>query len=99
MLPLMVHTEDGAYTQGEVFSKAFTEDEESANLDSGLLDLVPRSNKVVGTSRVFDTEPGETFEGCLRIGPEAMLIEGGHIEPVKARTQRRVATAANLKQP
>lgn len=84
LLPLMVHTEDGSYGQFEEFDKDFTEDEETANLESGLLEIVPREYKVVGGSVVHDTKPGDTFKAALPVGVEALLVEGGHIERVQA---------------
>jgi hypothetical protein len=80
LLPLTVHTADNAYNQGDVFEREFSEVEEAANLDSGLLELQPMTYKVVGGSVVFDTPPGETFEKALRIGVEGLLVAGGHIE-------------------
>ena len=92
LLPLTVHTEDGAYTQGETFEKDFSEDEEAANLQSGLLEIVPIEYKVVGSSIVHGTLPGGTFTAALRVGEEALLVSGGHIERLveqsKAKTKR-----------
>ena len=91
LLPLMVHTGDGSYAQGEEFAKEFTEEEETENLKSGLLELVPLKYKVVGGSRVHDTNPGDEFEAAIGIGQEALLIAGGHIElvePSKPKTRK-----------
>lgn len=79
LLPLVVHTGDGSYTQGEVFEKDFTVEDEATNLDSGLLELVPCVYRVVGGSRVFDTAPGDEFEAAMRLGQEQLLMAGGHI--------------------
>jgi len=89
LLPLRVHTEDGSYEQGEEFDKEFTADEEAANLESGLLEIVPRTYRVVGNSIVHETSPGDTFEAALTIGVEALLVDGGHIkrEDKPAKTQ------------
>ena len=81
-LPLTVHTEDGAYVQGEEFEKEFSEEEEAANLASGLLEVVPREYRVVGGSVVHGAEPGEILVIALPMGQERLLMEGGHIEPV-----------------
>jgi hypothetical protein len=92
MLPLLVHTEDGSYAQGEEFEKEFTEDEETENLKSGLLELVPLKYKVIGESRVHDTNPGDEFEAAIGIGQEALLIAGGHVElvePPKPKTRKK----------
>ena len=92
MLPLTVHTEDGSYIQGQEFAKDFSEEEEAANLDSGLLELVECRYRVVGGSHVFETAPGDEFTAAMRIGQEALLVAGGHIEridePVVATPQR-----------
>jgi hypothetical protein len=85
MLPLVVHTQDGSYEQHEEFDHTFTEEEEAANLKSGLLEIVPRRYKVIGGSDVYETPPGREFEAALPIGNEALLIEGGHIERVEAK--------------
>jgi len=83
LLPLEVHTEDGSYGQGEEFEKEFSEDEETVNLASGLLEIVPREYLVIGSSNVHGADPGETFTLGLRIGEEALLVQGGHIERVE----------------
>lgn len=86
LLPLTVHTEDGAYTQGEEFEKDFTADEEEANVKSGLLEIVPRQYRVIGDSKVYGVakgDPDPTFTAGLPIGNEAQLIAGGHIERVE----------------
>jgi len=82
LLPLTVHTEDGSYTQGEEFAKDFSPEDEATNVESGLLEIVPRRYKVIGESNVHGANPGEEFEAALLLGQEAALIEGGHIEPV-----------------
>ena len=82
-LPLTVHTEDGSYTQGEEFEKDFSEEDEATNLDSGLLEIVPCKYRVIGGSKVFDTKPGGEFEAAMRIGQEATLMAGGHIERIE----------------
>jgi hypothetical protein len=85
LLPLRVHTEDGSYGQGETFEKEFTEDEERANLESGLLELQPSKYKVAGSSEVDGHAQGEEFEAAIPLGREALLIEGGHIERVEKK--------------
>lgn len=84
LLPLTVHTEDGAYVQGETFEKEFSEAEERENVQSGLLEIVPQTYKVVGSNVVHETEPGETFERALFLGEEALLIQSGQVELVEA---------------
>jgi hypothetical protein len=89
LLPLMVHTSDASYTQDDVFEHTFTEDEETENVRSGLLEIVPRTYKVIGGSEVFETPPGEEFERALPLGIEALLVEGGHIERVEKPAKRK----------
>lgn len=89
LLPLLVHTEEGSYKQGEEFEKDFSPDEEAANLHSGLLEIVPREYKVIGGSTVHDAKPGEVFTRALLIGEEAALVEGGHIERVNKATPKK----------
>ena len=84
LLPLLVHTEDGSFAQGEEFEKDFSADDEATNLESGLLALVPCEYKVVGDTRVYDTEPGGTFTAALTIGQEQHLVDAGHVERVEA---------------
>lgn len=79
MLPLLVN---GEHKQGDVFDHEFTEEEEMANLTSGLLEIVPRKYKVVGGSEVYGTQPGDEFEMALTIGQEAHLVNAGHVERV-----------------
>jgi hypothetical protein len=82
LLPLTVHTTDGAYTQGETFQADFTWEQEAENLDSGLLEVQPSEYEVLA-GRVFETEAGETFTAALRLGNEQQLVEGGVIKPVE----------------
>ena len=74
--------------------KDFTADDELANVESGLLGIVPLTYKVVGTSNVHGADPGEQFTLPLLLGQEQLLIEGGHIElvePEKAKPARKPA--------
>jgi len=81
-LPLLVHTDDGTYGQGEVFEKDFSPGDELENLESGLLELVPSKYKVVGETQVHGANPGEEFEAALPLGQEQALL-GSHIERVE----------------
>ena len=85
LLPLMVHTEDGSYTQFEEFEKDFTPDEEQANVNSGLLAIVPRKYRVlVGEWNGVKADAEDpTVEAALLIENEAALLQGGHIERVE----------------
>jgi hypothetical protein len=90
LLPLLVQPrEGGSYEQGQEFESAFTEDEETANLANGLLEIVPQRYKVIGGSDVYETPPGEEFERALPLGQEALLIEGGHIERVEKPARKK----------
>jgi hypothetical protein len=87
ILPLLVFDDAGGeHKQGDTFEKEFpSASEEDTAIDTGLLEIVPRTYKVVGTSRVFETAPGDQFEKGLRMGQEAALIAGGHIERVDTK--------------
>jgi hypothetical protein len=95
-LPLLVHTEDGSYSQGEEFEKEFSEEDERTNLESGLLAIVPRKYKVISDSVVHDTQPGGEFEAAIPVGQEALLVAVGHIErvdkPVKESKKKEAKT-------
>jgi hypothetical protein len=82
LLPLLVHTADNAYAQGDEFEQEFTAEDEATNLASGLLELLPNTYRVVGGSEVHGAKPGETFTMPLPLGQEALLVQGGHIERV-----------------
>lgn len=77
LLPLLINGEHG---QGDVFDLELSEADEADNLASGLLEIVPATYKVTGESRVFDTEPGGTFQRALTVGQEGLLVKGGFIE-------------------
>lgn len=69
-----------AYADG-VFEHEFTATEERDALDSGLLEIVPRTYLVL-SNNYSAAGQGETFEGALLVDNEAALILGGHIERV-----------------
>lgn len=89
LLPLTVHTTDASYGQHDEFEHEFTEEEETANVKSGLLAIVPQRYRVIGGSVVHDTAPGGEFEMALPMGNEALLIEGGHIERVDKPAKKK----------
>jgi hypothetical protein len=93
LLPLTVHTEDGAYKQGDEFEKDLSAVDEAENLASGLLELQPMTYRVVGESRVHETNPGDTFEMALPLGQEELLVAGGHIERVEEKPKRKAKEA------
>lgn len=80
LLPLLVHTKDASYGQGEEFEKEFSAEDEAENLASGLLELVPSWYRVCGTSNVFENKPGSRFQAAIPLAQEALLVQGGHIE-------------------
>lgn len=80
--PLLVHTDNASYAQGEEFDHEFSVEDEATNLASGLLELLPRTYRVIGGSEVHGAKPGETFTMSIPLGQEALLVQGGHIERV-----------------
>jgi len=88
LLPVLV---DGEYGQGDEFEKELTPEEELANVQSGLLEIMPQTYKVIGASTVWDAAPGEEFERALTLGEEQLLVEGGHIERVEKPAPKRRA--------
>lgn len=73
-----------AYDAG-VFERDFTVVEEQDALSSGLLELVPRTYKVLSNN--YEVPQGEEFEAAFRIETEAALIDGGHIRRVNKRVK------------
>jgi hypothetical protein len=83
LLPVKVQPrEGGSYEQHEEFETSFTQDEETENVRSGLIEIVPVRYRVIGGSTVHETAPGDEFTLALPMGNEALLIQGGHIERV-----------------
>jgi hypothetical protein len=90
LLPLAVQPrEGGSYGQHEEFDTDLTEDEETENVRSGLLEIVPVLYRVTGGSVVHGTEPGGEFYASLPIGNEAQLVQGGHIERVEKPASKK----------
>jgi len=93
LLPLTVTPRDvepghEGYKQGEEFECEFPVDEERNYLDGGLLEIVPREYKVVGTSVVHGHQPGESFLMALPRGEEELLL-GYHLERVDAKSKAK----------
>lgn len=86
LLPLLVN---GEYGQGDEFELELSDEEEASHLAAGLLEIVPRDYKVVGDSRVWDTDPGDTFTRALTLGEERHLVDGGFIERVAEKPARK----------
>lgn len=64
-----------------VFERDFTPTEERDHLNSGLLELVPRTYKVL-SNNFSAGQQGDTFEAAYLVEIEQALIQGGHIERV-----------------
>lgn len=64
----------------DVFERDLTVIEEKDALDSGLLELVPRTYRVLSDN--YAHPQGEEFDAAFRIETEAALISGGHIKRV-----------------
>jgi hypothetical protein len=73
----------GAFAEG-VFEREFTVMQEKDWLDSGLLELVPRTYRVLSDNYEAG-RPGDLVELALLIENEAALIFGGHIERVDSK--------------
>jgi hypothetical protein len=71
--------------QGDEFDAELAPADELANVNSGLLEILPQRYRVVGGSQVYETAPGEEFEAALLLENEAALIQGGHIERVEKK--------------
>lgn len=53
---------------------------------AGLIEIRPRTYKVVGSAEVHDTAPGATFEAALPLDQETALLAGNHLEVVAEET-------------
>lgn len=69
---------------GDLFEHEFAADEESDLLAAGRIEIVPRAYRVVGTSRVLETDPGDELLAALTVAQEAQLIAGGHLKRRRA---------------
>jgi len=83
---------EAVYEPGE-FERDWTVEQENDALASGLVEIVPRTYKVVGDSRVYETAPGDTFEAGLRIEQEKALVDGGHVALVEDAKKPKAAAA------
>ena len=93
LLPVLVN---GEHSQGDEFDYEFDKPEdERANIDSGLLEIVPRRYRVTSDSEVYGVRAGDddpTFEAALLMEPEQFLLEAGHIarvDPEKPKATRK----------
>jgi hypothetical protein len=89
LLPVLVN---GEFGQGDEFDYEFTVDEEKTNVESGLLEVVPRKYRVLVDTEVYgvrgsDLDP--TFEAAMLIEQESMLTVGGHIQRVEDPPAKR----------
>lgn len=80
-----------AFQTGE-FEHEFTVTEERGWVDSGLLEIVPRTYRVLVDTAVHGvkgTDPDPTFEAALLIEQENALTVNGHIERVDDKPVKR----------
>jgi hypothetical protein len=84
----------GVFDEG-VFEADYSPSEEKDHLDAGLLELVPRTYKVLSDN--YQYPQGETFEAGLLVENEAALISGGHIERVDKPPAKKAAKATEEK--
>lgn len=78
----------GKATFGEdLFDGEFTAADERDYVDSGHLEIVPRSYRQT-SNNYSATEQGGTFEAAFLVEVEAALIAGGHIERVADKPRR-----------
>jgi hypothetical protein len=79
----------GKATFGEdVFEHEFTATDERDHVDSGHLEIVPRTYLVLSNNYAA-AKQGETFTGALLVEQEAALIQGGHIERVDRPAKKK----------
>lgn len=76
-----------------VFERDFTPVEERDWLANGVLELVPRTYRVLSDN--YELPKGETFEAALPIEVERAQIEGGHIERVDKPKAKRAKPKAD----
>lgn len=81
---------EGVFAPG-VFEHEFTPAEERDWLGSGLVEIVPRTYRVLSTNLAAG-EQGELVELALLVEHEAVLIAGGHIERVDDPSPKKSAT-------
>lgn len=71
---------EAALSEG-VFERDFTPTEEKDWLDSGLVELVPRTYRVLSNNYSAGKQ-GDTFDAAYLVEIEQALIAGGHLERV-----------------
>ena len=79
-LPFHLSRPDGEYGIGDEFAADLTAEDELANLNSGLLELLPLQYKVLVDTTVHGHQQGDEFELALPLGQEQLLIAGGILE-------------------
>jgi hypothetical protein len=85
-------TVDGAYGPGEEFTVDLAPEDELANLESGLLALVPNRYRVIGEAPVDGHEPGEEFEAAIPKARERQLAGNlERLDPPKPPPAQRAA--------
>lgn len=74
-----------SWKQGDEFDHELSVEDEAANLASGLIEIVPRLYRVVGTSEVLGHVASDPpFEAAIPKGQEELLL-GYHIERVDSK--------------
>jgi hypothetical protein len=70
-----------AFAEG-VFDQEFTPTQEKDALDAGLLEIVPRTYKVL-SNNFAEGAQGDEVQLALLVEQESALLQGGHIERVE----------------
>jgi uncharacterized lipoprotein YddW (UPF0748 family) len=73
-----------------VFERDFSPTEERDWLDSGVLELVPRTYRVL-SSNFAAGEQGSEIEAAYPVEVEQALLQGGHLERVEAPAEEEDA--------
>lgn len=85
-----------AVFESGVFEREFTAAEEADWLNTGVLELVPRTYRVLSPNYVGpdgNAKQGDEFEAALTIGQEQSLLDGGHLERVEEKKPAKKAAA------
>jgi hypothetical protein len=78
---------EAAYAKG-VFEAEFTPAEEQDRLASGLLEIDPRTYRVLSNNYAAGKQ-GDVVDLALLVEHEAALVQGGHIERVDAKSAKK----------
>lgn len=83
---------EAAFSVGEFEHEFATPTEEADWVNSGLLEIVPSTYRVLTDTAVHGvkgTDKDPTFEAALPMETEAALIAGGHIERVRKPSTKK----------